>query len=271
MNLNLVDTHCHINIMLKKKFDVLMTPEEIAQAQEVLDIAQEHNVKTILNVGTSVIESQNCITLAQTYKQIFAVIGLHPNDATSAWKKDVATFKTWLKKKIENKIVGIGECGLDRHYPDYNLQRQIDVFKAQIELALEHDLPIVIHTRDAADETLHVLEAYKHENMRGIIHCFSEDQMFAAQTIDWGFVLGIGGPLTYPKNERLRSVFSTIPLAKIVLETDAPFLPPQIIRGKKNHPLQINHIAQYLANLRGNSFEEVALQTTATVKNIFMV
>jgi TatD DNase family protein len=269
MNLHLVDTHCHINMMVKKEFDVPLTPQEIADAQTIVDQARAHDVQTIFNVGTSLVESQNCITLAQRYEHVYAAIGIHPNDATDNWKDDLRTFITWLKKKEDNKIIGIGECGLDRHYPDTNIQRQKDVFKAQIELALEHDLPIIVHTRDAADETLRALEEFKDNNLRGIIHCFSEDQFFADQTIAWGFVLGIGGTLTYPKNNVLRSVFSTVPLSKIVLETDAPFLPPQSIRGQKNHPMQIKTIATFLAELRGTTLEDVAHETTQNVKALF--
>lgn len=269
MNLHLVDTHCHINMMVKKEFDVPLTQNEIAQAKNIIDQAHARGVQTIFNVGTSLEESHNCILLAQHYQQVYAIIGIHPNDATDTWSHDIRTFKTWLKKKDEHKIIGIGECGLDRHYPDYHAQRQKDVFKAQIELALEHHLPIVVHTRDAADETLRVLEEYKDNNLRGIIHCFSEDQFFADQTIAWGFVLGIGGTLTYPKNTILRSVFSTVPLSKIVLETDAPFLPPQAFRGQKNHPLHIKDIAQFLAELRGTTLEVIAQETTKNVRVIF--
>ena len=146
---------------------------------------------------------------------------------------------------------------------------QYDGLKAQIELSLEYNLPIIIHTRDARSEVLEVLKQYKNESMRGIIHCFSEDQRFADDAISLGFVLGIGGPLTYPKNNRVRSIFSTVPLDKIVLETDSPFLPPQIIRGKKNSPAHIATVAHYLAEVRNISVEEVSEVTEETVKDLF--
>lgn len=257
----LTDTHCHINIMIKKEFDVPMPSNFKELAQPILDAAAQRGVTRIVNVGTSVPESNNCIELAKAFEACWATIGTHPNDLKNNWKEDIKTYKQWLANKETNKIVGIGEIGLDYHYPNYNKQMQYDGFRAQIELALEHDLAIVIHTRDAGAEVLEVLDEYKKDGMRGIIHCFSEDQAFADGALELGFVLGIGGPLTYPQNDQLREVFKTVPLEKIVLETDAPFLPPQSIRGKRNSPAQIATIAQYLADLRGITLNEVVNET----------
>jgi TatD DNase family protein len=267
----LIDTHCHINIMVKSTFDTLLEESSFVRAQEIIEEARAHDVKRIINVGTSLIESQNCVMLARQFENVWASIGIHPNDCTPTWKKDLTIFKKLLKEKENNKIVAIGECGIDRHYPDYNLQMQKDVFKAQIELALEHDVALIVHSRDAYDETLRSLEEFKGEIKRGVIHCFSEDLAFAQTVIDFGLVLGIGGTVTYPKNEIVRSVAATIPLTKIILETDAPFLPPQIIRGKQNQPLYIETIARYLAQLRGITFDAVAEQTTATALQIFNI
>ncbi|HZW61207.1 MAG TPA: TatD family hydrolase, partial [Candidatus Babeliales bacterium] len=174
-----------------------------------------------------------------------------------------------IKQAEKNKIVAIGECGLDRHYPDYNIQRQYDAFKAQIEIALEYDLALIVHTRDAGQETLRSLEEFKGQIKRGVIHCFSEDQYFADEVLKMGFVIGIGGTLTYLKNDTLRSIAKTIALEKIVLETDAPFLPPQSMRGQQNHPRQIATVAQYLADLREQSFEEIGRQTTHNAQTLF--
>ncbi|MGE0010088.1 MAG: TatD family hydrolase [Candidatus Babeliales bacterium] len=265
----LIDTHAHLNIMVKKKFDVPLTPSEIADASNILKECAQEGVTQFINVGTSLIESQNCVELAKKYDEIYAVVGIHPNDCTKEWLRDFKEIEKLVKDKESNRIVGIGECGLDRHYPDTDLPRQIDAFNAHIELALEHNLPIVVHTRDALDETALVLEKFKHENLKGIIHCFSGDQAFAQFSVDLGFVLGIGGPLTYPKNSILREIFATLPLEKIVLETDAPYLPIQEMRGKPNHPKYIKAIAQYLAELRDISFNQVAKTTTQTAQNLF--
>ncbi len=264
-----IDTHCHINIMVKKDFDAPLTDAQISQAQEIIAQANQQDVTTIINVGTSLTESNNCIELAKKYPEIFATVGIHPNDLTSDWQKEFKTMQEWIKKKDINKIVGIGETGLDRHYPDYNMQRQQDAFKAQIELSLENNLGLVVHTRDARDETLRALEEFKGQITRGIIHCFSEDQSFADQVIEWNFVLGIGGTITYPKNLYLRDIVAKISLENFVLETDAPFLPPQVIRGKQNNPMYIKMIAEYISQLRSESLELVGEQTTKNAKRVF--
>lgn len=255
--------------MVKKTFDTPLHNADKHAAQIIVDDASAHEVSTLINVGTSLIESQNCVLLAQWFAQIYAVIGIHPNDTTSSWQQELKELASLCRKKEELKIVGIGECGLDFHYPDYNIARQKDAFKAQIELALEHDLALVVHTRDAADETLRVLEEYKNDVKRGIIHCFSENISFAQQVIAWNFVLGLGGTITYPKNDYLRQIAHEVSLEHIVLETDAPYLPPQIMRGKQNSPSSIQLIAQYLAQLRSVSFEDVATQTTLNAKKVF--
>jgi TatD DNase family protein len=265
----LIDTHCHINMMVKKEFDIPLNTNLLPEAFVIVEDAQRHDVSTIINVGTSLVESKNCILLAQNITNVFATVGIHPNDCTETWQKDLKEIKKLVLNKEENKIVGIGEIGMDKHYPNYNLQRQFDAFRAQVELALEHDLAIVIHTRDAADETLKILDEYKHDIKRGIIHCFSEDEYFAQEATAIGFAIGIGGTVTYPNNQRLRDIVTTIALTDIVLETDAPFLPPQEIRGKQNSPKYIQTIAHYIAKLRNESYENIAQKTTQRAQEIF--
>lgn len=267
----LVDTHCHINMMVKKTFDVLLTADEIRNAREIIEQARTNQVTRIINVGTSLPESINCVALARAYNNVWAAIGIHPNDCTDRWKDDLAELEKKLSEKEHNKIVAIGECGLDMHYPEYNLARQQDAFKYQINMALEHDLALIVHTRDAYDETLRILEEYRGDISRGIIHCFSEDLKFAEMVIEWGFSIGIGGAVTYPKNNTLREVALKTGLEKIVLETDAPFLPIQSMRGKQNHPQYIHDIAQYLSHLKQCSFDEVALITTNNALRIFAI
>src|SRR6266404_8926505 len=180
----LIDTHCHINMMVKNSFDTPLEKSDIPKAQVIITQAHEARVSLIINVGTRKIENQNCILLAQTFDSVFATVGIHPNDSDT-WQEDVVLIKKWLHNIKENKIVGIGECGIDLHYPDYNLNRQRDAFKAQIELALEHDLALVVHSRDAYDETLRMLEEYKNNLSHAVMHCFSYDQAFATTVTDW--------------------------------------------------------------------------------------
>lgn len=265
-----VDTHCHINMMIKQTFDTPLQQSDLPQAQMIVEQAHLEQVNTIINVGTRSVENENCILLAQTFDAVFATVGIHPNDSDT-WQEDFELLKKWTSQIEKNKIVGIGECGMDMHYPNYNLNRQRDAFKAQIELSLEHNLALVVHSRDAYDETLRILEEYKNNITRATMHCFSYDRAFADTVIDWNFVLGIGGTITYPKNEELRTIVKNAPLKNIVLETDAPFLPPQAIRGKQNHPKEIATIAQYIANLRGESLETIATTTTNTALKLFNI
>jgi TatD DNase family protein len=265
----LVDTHSHINMIIKDTFDTLLTPQELTNADSILQECEADGVSLLINVGTSVIESENCMALAKQYQPMYATIGVHPNDCTANWHNDVKTLKLYARRASQHRIVGIGEIGLDRHYPDYNLPRQKDAFRAQIELALEYNLAIVVHTRNAKDETLHLLHEYKTQLSRGIIHCFSEDLDFAIEAINIGFSIGLGGTITYPKNDLLRQVARTVALDKIVLETDAPFLPPQAMRGKKNHPRTIKIIAEYLGQLRSVPFDTIQATTTKNALDIF--
>lgn len=265
--MQLIDTHCHLNLLVDYSFDKPLTKQDIAKAAPFLKEAAEWDVTRLLNVGTSLIESQNCIALAKAYKEIYASVGIHPNDLNDNWHDELDHLEELLQQKEALKIRAIGECGLDKHYPGYNLPRQIEAFHKQIELSRAYDLPLVIHTRDAGKETLEVLTQYK--DLRGTIHCFSEDLHFAQTALSLGFVLGIGGTITYPKNNHLREVVTSIGLDHIILETDAPFLPPQIMRGKKNHPKYIKTIAEYLAQLLGVPVEDVAKKTTHNAQNLF--
>jgi TatD DNase family protein len=272
----MVDTHCHLNIMVRNFAQnatiIPFNSEDLDTCSIILNDATQNSVTSIINVGTNLTESLLCIELAKHFPNCFATIGVHPNDATDNWSPDIVEFEKLLKTKEGLKIVGIGECGIDKHYPDFNLKLQQDVFHAQIQLALKHNLALVIHSRDADQDTYEALKQYRGEkNFRGTIHCFSSDEIYAQKYLDLGFVLGFGGTLTYPKNETLRTVAKMIPLEKIILETDAPFLPPQSLRGKKNAPANIKIIAEFLAELRGESFEQVTEITDQTSRKLFRI
>lgn len=268
-NYILVDTHAHVNCMVKSQFDRLLTPFELDAAQAIKNEAQEQNVDIFVNVATSLTETRNCVALAQRYDGMYATAGIHPNDCTEQWHDDFAAIKQLVHHKAHNKIVGIGECGIDRHYEGYNLARQTDAFRAQIELALKYDLALVIHSRDAYDETMHIIDEYIHELKRAVMHCFSYDAAWANYCFEHGFLLGVGGTVTYPKNEVLRTIVSTMPLTNLVLETDAPFLPPQPFRGQQNHPKYIAYVAEYIAQLRGASVADIATHTTRNACALF--
>ncbi|MBY0353371.1 TatD family hydrolase [Candidatus Babeliales bacterium] len=264
-----VDTHCHLNMMVKTEFDTLLKPEHFVLVHDIIEQAKRAGVTQIINVGTSLPESMNSVALAQHFDNVYATVGLHPCDCTPTWRKDFEDIVRLVKNKEENKIKAIGEVGLDFYHKPFDAQRQVDAFKAQIELALEYNLPLVIHVRDAGEELLRVLEEYVKEIKGATIHCFSQKQDFADIVVGWGFYIGIDGPITYPKNDELRSIVKATPLEHIILETDAPFLPPQQYRGKQNSPVYLPLFAQTIADLKGVSLEELARQTTANATKLF--
>ena len=264
----IIDTHCHLNTMLNKTFDTPLSIDNCKEAQKIIEEAHVHDVAVLINVGTSFIESNNSVMLARRYPSIYASVGIHPNDCTPTWYNDLEKIAAMVQEKKDNKIVALGECGLDYHYPAYHEERQKEALRAHIELAIANDLALVIHTRDAGEEVLTILQEYRSSSLRGTIHCFSETLHFARKAIDLGFVLGIGGTITYPKNEHLRATLKTIGLDHCVLETDAPFLPPQIIRGKTNHPLYTQTVAQYIAKLVDVDYATVEI-TTKNALRIF--
>jgi TatD DNase family protein len=267
-----IDTHCHLNIIAPKQPEQLLEQSHFASIDEAFVQAAEQRVQMIINVGTSIAESLNSITIAKRYQSVFATVGIHPCDSRD-FDGTVHDAHRELKKMVqhkeENKIVGIGETGLDYYHKPFDADRQKDFFKMQIELALEHKLALVVHVREAADDLLRVLEEYVPNKIRGVIHCFSQKKYVADLVVDWGLYVGLDAPIGYPKNEEMRTVFKNIPLAHIVLETDAPFLPPQQYRGKPNRPAYLPMIAQYLADIQGVSIEEVELITTQNAKALF--
>lgn len=270
----LIDTHCQLNLMVKKDFNRSLTNEEILSAQTIVETAKKRGVSPLVTIGSSPSESENCVRLAAAYKNVYATIGLHPGDCSSNWQSDLTEIKELFNAPGAEKIVGIGEIGLDYYWPGFDKQQQQDAFKTQIEWALEKDLPFVLHARNAEEDLLQILLSYKNDfkhlsRPTGVMHCFSYSSAFAQECINLGLMLGIGGIITYPKNNELRDVIKKIDIHHLVLETDAPFLPPQSIRGKPNHPEQIATIAQFLADLRETSLEELAKATTINAQKLF--
>jgi len=266
-----VDTHCHLNLVVNPQFNVPLDEQQIKAAQEIITRAHQAHVQYIINIGTGIIDTKNCIALAQRYPELFVVAGLHPNDLTDSWRQEFAQISTLAKNAQKLRIVGIGETGIDCYRSREKLSYQVDAFKAHIELALEHNLAIVVHTRKAAQETLDILELYKNNLQKLVMHCYPYDLAIAKKIISWGGFLGIGGPVTYPGSTQLQEVVREIDLKHIVLETDAPYLPPQHMRGKQNDPAQLRAIAQEVAHIKDSSLEEVARVTSTNAHIIFNI
>jgi TatD DNase family protein len=238
---------------------------------EVIARAVAAGVTKIITVGTDIASSQQAITLAEKYPQLYAAVGVHPHDAGRV--KD--SYLTQLKELAKHpKVVAIGETGLD-FYRNYSpKEAQFSVLRGQLELAAELNLPIIIHARQAAREMVETLSNWvkchkeTSDRPRGVIHCFSEDAQTAQKYLDLGFYISFAGSVSYPQS-RAPAVAKTIPIDRILVETDCPFLTPQKYRGKRNEPSYVTLTAGVVAGAVGMPLEQFAERTTENAQRLF--
>jgi len=249
----LIDTHCHLDF-----------PEFNQDRDEVIQRAKNGGIDYIINIGSSLLGSQKSYDLAQKYDFIYATCGIHPHDADSIDKKTQEALRLIAKK---DKIVAIGETGLD-YYKNYSKpENQMSLFISLVKLAKERDLPLVIHSRAAQDDILKVLKSSL--PIRAVVHCFSGDEVFLKECLDLGFFISFTCNLTYKKAENLRNLVKLTPLERLMLETDAPFLSPEGLRGKRNEPLYVKNLAEEICKIKEVNFEEVARITTENARKFF--
>lgn len=249
----LVDAHCHLT-------GSYLTP---GQLEPALARARAEGVTGFIAVGTDLEDSRLVLGLAQTVPGVRASLGVHPHEAQT-WNPDVAA---GLARLIEDPAVCfIGETGLDWHYDLSPREDQEAAFRAQIRLARQLGKPLMIHTRSAPEATLRILAEERADDVRGIIHCFSEDKAFAAQALDLGFYLSFSGIATFKKAEAVREVAAWAPADRILVETDAPFLAPVPYRGKPNEPGFVRFTAAAVAALRGIPTSKLAELTTRNLE-----
>ncbi len=247
----LVDSHCHLH---DAEFD--------EDRHEVLRRAREAGISAMITIGTDLQSSRRAVDLADSHQDIYAAVGFHPHNAKDMTRADVDTL--W-RLADSPKVVAIGEIGLDfyRNLSPPDIQR--GAFLQQLELARALSLPIVVHSRDADEETYDILAAYEAQALAdwpkdrplGIMHCFAGDLMLALRYIQIGFMISVPGTCTYPKSERICAVAGGIPLRWMAVETDSPYLPPQSHRGRRNEPAHLVETVQRIADLRGEPFQEV--------------
>lgn len=250
----LVDTHAHIQWA---SFD--------KDREKVLGRARKVDVRHIVNIGFDVDGSREAVKLAEKHKGLYATVGIHPHNA-SQFDESVLDI---LKKLSENqKVVAIGEIGLDYYRNLSPRQAQKKAFEAQLFLAEELELPVVIHDRDAHTDILEMLLRFE-VKINGVMHCFSGSREMAEQCIKSDFYISFAGPVTFPNSHKLHEIAKWIDLSKILLETDSPWLAPQRVRGKRNEPAFLPFIAEKIAELKGISVDELAEATTENAKEIF--
>jgi TatD DNase family protein len=248
----MVDTHCHIH---EKNYAL--------DVNEVILNANDCEVTKLICVGTTAEDSKNAIEFASKRSNIWASIGLHPHDS----KIGHSAFSDLQKLVKNDKIVAIGECGLDYFYNNSPKQDQIKALEFQIDLALNNNLPIIFHVRNAFDDFWPLFDNFK--GISGVIHSFTATTKDLDNALNRGLYIGLNGIMTFSKDQSQLDAAKAIPLDKLVLETDSPFLSPSPLRGKVNQPSSIKIIAEFLSNLRGESFDKLAYQTTANSEHLF--
>ena len=252
----LFDTHVHLNV---SHFD--------EDREEVLKRADDAGVSNMVVVGFDHETIPGAIELAEKYDHIYAAVGWHPVDAIDMTEDDL---KYLEELSSHPKVVALGEMGLDYHWDKSPKEVQKEVFRKQIDLAKKVNLPIIIHNREATEDTVTLLKEEGAEQVGGIMHCFSGSPEIAKQCVkDLNFYISLGGPVTFKNAKKPKEVAKEISLDHLLIETDCPFLAPHPNRGKRNEPAYVKLVAEQIAELKGVSFEEVATKTTENAKKLF--
>lgn len=252
----LIDTHCHIHESYTLPVD------------EVLACAKEQAVLQVICVGTNQESSQQAVAFAEHHDEAFASIGVHPHD-TSLGYEGIAS----LVRSASKKLIAIGEIGLDYFYTHSPREVQLEALRAQMEVALSNNLPIIFHVRDAFDDFWPIFEEMemKYGTVRGVLHSFTDSKENMEKAISKGLYIGVNGISTFSKDETQRDMFDAIPFDKILFETDAPFLTPTPYRGRVNEPAYVRIIAEYHAKRRGVSLETIADYSTQNARALFSI
>lgn len=250
-----IDTHLHLN---SKKY---LDPKEVVDRAKTLDVVK------FITISTHFEEFKEIINLTK-YPEVFATLGIYPT-YNNEFEDDFLISK--IEENITEKVVGIGECGFNLPFDrnERNIIRQEGIFRKQIELSIKYNLPLVVHTRNADDQTLNVLKSYKNTNLKGVIHCFVSDYEFAKNILDLGFYLSFNGIITYKSAHLIHETIKKIPIDRILFETDAPYLTPGKNRGEINEPKSIPAIAKFFSEIRGESLNRIEEQVYKNSLNLF--
>lgn len=265
-----VDTHCHIqSIGLQKgertTRELWAKPGDLT-ANGVIGGAVEAGITKMICVGCDFDDSELAIDFVSGRENCWASIGLHPHEAQHFAGKDVELRK-FAELASKPKVIAVGECGFDFYYNHSPKDSQIEVLKFQIELAQKHNLPMIFHVREAFDDFWAVIDSYS--GIRGVLHSYTDSAKNLSKALERGLYIGVNGISTFAKDDKLLAVYKSIPLQNLLLETDAPFLTPTPYRGKINEPKRLVAVADFLAELRGESLAELGAATTANAQQLF--
>jgi TatD DNase family protein len=252
----LTDSHCHLDLLD-------LTPDE-GELNKVIERAQKNDVHYMLNVCVSLADFPTILKTAEKYPFVATSVGLHPNE--QAESVDLATLITLAKHP---KVIAIGETGLDYFRSTGDLNWQRERFRTHIHAAKQANLPLIVHTRDAKTDTLTILKEENASEVSGVMHCFTEDWETAQRALDMNFYISFSGIVTFKSAVIMQEVAARVPMERILIETDAPYLAPNPHRGKANEPAFVRHTAEFIAKLRGISLETFAEQTTQNFFSLF--
>ena len=254
------DSHAHLD---DEKFDI--------DREKLIPEIYNSGITKFVSCGYNLESSKKAVELSKKYDFIYVAIGISPNDLSTKYKQDVENIEEILKNELNknSKIVAIGEIGLDYHY-DTDKEIQYKAFVKQIELANKYNLPIVIHTREAVTDTIEILK--KHPvNKKGVFHCCPFNRELIKEALKLGFYISVAGPITFKNSKNAEEIANLIPLDKMLIETDSPYLSPEPVRGTRNDPRNVKYTAQKIADFRNISLEEIARETYNNTKTIFNI
>lgn len=251
-----VDSHCHLDF-----------PDFSKEIDQILERALSVQVTRLLTIGTKISDADLVIGLAEKYPYVFASVGVHPEYAEA----ELSSVSCELLCSYANhpKVVGFGETGLDYHYGSSNKKEQQELFRRHLKAAKQTGLPVIVHSREAEEDTIRLLQEEYDSSLKGVLHCYTSKPELALAGLELGFYVSASGIITFNKAEELRETFKKIPLDRLLIETDAPFLAPVPYRGKRNEPSYVVKTAEKLAVLKGVSLDEIEKQTTENFLNLF--
>ena len=236
--------------------------------EALLSSLQENGIEYVINVGASLKSTASTVELAKRYPFIYGAAGVHPSETAELNEEN---FK-WLEKQCKQpKIVAVGEIGLDYYWEEPEHEIQKIWFEKQLELARKLKKPVIIHSREAAKDTYDIMCMHKAEEIGGVVHCYSYSAEMALDYVKMGFYIGIGGVVTFKNGKKMKEVVEAVPLERILLETDSPYLAPEPNRGKRNSSLNIPYIAKQIAAIKNVSYEEVVAVTNANARTLFKI
>ena len=251
----IIDSHCHLD------YEPL-----INNIDQVLLNAKKKNITNLLTIGTSLESSKKVLEIVSKYPNVYGAIGIHPNSTTGNLDK---LDEIHMLKKKNKKIIAFGETGLDYFYKRSEKKDQIIAFEKHVEFSISEKIPVIIHTRDADDDTISIIKKY-YKKTNFLIHCFTGNLEFAKNLLNLNCLISFSGIITFKKSNDLRDIVKYVPLEKMLIETDSPYLSPDPFRGKSNEPANVKIVAETVASIKQISFEQVATSTTANFNNFFL-